>query len=162
MANGVNTTAYRLIIFLLVVVLMSFATATWHFYDLSQKLKTRVDELASSQVMLMVPKEQAGVIANWMQQHPEQIASLLDVVNPVSQGKMTEQQALEKENNKVSEQKEPTNTSPVAPKPLPTEPLKQDTDSKPVAAKVELTSKGVKVVPLEHGGIIITTRKVDD
>ncbi|KFZ36880.1 hypothetical protein HR45_13845 [Shewanella mangrovi] len=161
MADTSANTAYRLTIFLLVVASMALATAAWRFYSQNQQLQQQVDKLQDSQVMLMVPKEQAELIANWMQLHPEQVASLLQAVKPVSKGQMTQQQALDSDNpdtrnnttrepitNQLSEAETADNEAQV---------LTGD-----ALSTIGNIAQGVNVVSLEHGGIIITTRNIDN
>lgn len=56
--------------------------------DLWQKnrqLKADVQQLQSTQVLLMVPDEQAQSIANWLTEHPEQMKAMLTLKAPGEQ-----------------------------------------------------------------------------
>lgn len=159
--NNNAVLGYKLAVFLLSIAVFALATVAWTFFDKSRKLQRQVTNLQASQVMLMVPEEQAATIASWMQQHPQQTASLLDAVKPVAEGTMTQQQALR------AEQQQPLNNrlqsgeaSSLKPKTNKQQgdatPIQQD--AKPKASNID----GMTVVPTEHGGVIITTRDVSE
>ncbi len=78
-----------LIIFLLSIGV--FVTTTLYF-DVRHKntlLLSEVERLQSSQVLLMVPDEQAEVVAKWMAEHPNATQELLSHAKPQQEVKVT-------------------------------------------------------------------------
>jgi len=78
-----------LIIFLLSIGV--FVTTSLYF-DVRHKnelLLSEVERLQSSQVLLMVPDEQAEVVAKWMAEHPEATQVLLSHAKPQQEVKVT-------------------------------------------------------------------------
>ncbi|ABV37648.1 conserved hypothetical protein [Shewanella sediminis HAW-EB3] len=78
-----------LIIFLLSIGV--FVTTTLYF-DVRHKntlLLSEVERLQSSQVLLMVPDEQAEVVAKWMAEHPKATQALLSHAKPQQEVKVT-------------------------------------------------------------------------
>lgn len=78
-----------LIIFLLS---MGFFATTSLYFDVRHKntlLLSEVERLQSSQVLLMVPDEQAEVVAKWMAEHPKATAALLQHAKPQQEVKVT-------------------------------------------------------------------------
>ncbi len=78
-----------LIIFLLS---MGFFATTSLYFDVRHKntlLLSEVERLQSSQVLLMVPDEQAEVVAKWMSEHPKATAELLQHAKPQQEIKVT-------------------------------------------------------------------------
>ncbi|RTR32554.1 hypothetical protein [Shewanella atlantica] len=78
-----------LIIFLLSIGV--FVTTSLYF-DVRHKnelLLSEVERLQSSQVLLMVPDEQAEVVAKWMAEHPKATQALLSHAKPQQEVKVT-------------------------------------------------------------------------
>lgn len=85
MAKEKGKTFSVLIIFLLTIALVVSSSLFW---DMSQKnalLLQEVEQLKKTQVLLMVPDEQAQAVANWMAQHPEATQTLLSQAKPGEQ-----------------------------------------------------------------------------
>ncbi|WP_335903852.1 membrane anchored protein in chemotaxis locus [Shewanella algae] len=143
---------YRLALFLFVVALVVVAALYWDLRQKNRQLSEKVAQLESSQVLLMVPDEQAAIIADWMSRHPQQTASLLDVIRPkVTSG--TGPEALTSANlsvspGDISPERAPGEAGAAVPLPAQTE----DT-------RVTELENGVKVIRLPHGGIRVTTRE---
>ncbi|AZG75127.1 membrane anchored protein in chemotaxis locus [Shewanella livingstonensis] len=118
------------------------------YVDAHQKatlLEQEVVRLTASQVLLMVPEDQAANIANWLTQHPEQTQAII-----ASAGKEQAQSVLFGPGALVGAQV--TNVDKV----------KHDTDA-PAAHNdqeviVSEDAQGVKVIRLPNGGIRVTTR----
>ncbi|WP_028768707.1 hypothetical protein [Shewanella fidelis] len=75
---GASNTQLLLAIFLLSVTTFSFGAL---YFDSQHKVKVltaEVNELTKSQVLLMVPDEQAAVMANWMANNPEFVQGFVD------------------------------------------------------------------------------------
>lgn len=143
---------YRLALFLFLVALVVVAALYWDLRQKNRQLSEKVAQLESSQVLLMVPDEQAAIIADWMSRHPQQTASLLDVIRPkVTSG--TGPEAPTSANLSVS----PGDISPerTQGEAGATVPLPAQTED----AKVTELENGVKVIRLPHGGIRVTTRE---
>ncbi|BCV57484.1 membrane anchored protein in chemotaxis locus [Shewanella algae] len=143
---------YRLALFLFLVALVVVAALYWDLRQKNRQLSEKVAQLESSQVLLMVPDEQAAIIADWMSRHPQQTASLLDVIRPkVTSG--TGPEALTSANlsvpsGDISPERTPGEAGAAVPLPAQTE----DT-------RVTELENGVKVIRLPHGGIRVTTRE---
>ena len=76
--RGASNTLLLLAIFLLSVTAFSFGSL---YFDSQHKVKVltaEVNELTKSQVLLMVPDEQAAVMANWMANNPEFVQGFVD------------------------------------------------------------------------------------
>ncbi|WP_051472587.1 hypothetical protein [Shewanella sp. 38A_GOM-205m] len=143
---------YRLALFLFLVALVVVAALYWDLRQKNRQLSEKVAQLESSQVLLMVPDEQAAIIADWMSRHPQQTASLLDVIRPkVTSG--TEPEAPASTNlsvplGDISPERTPGEAGATAPLPAQIE-----------DARVTELENGVKVIRLPHGGIRVTTRE---
>ncbi|MGX2952963.1 hypothetical protein ACWAU3_08055 [Shewanella sp. JL219SE-S6] len=100
----------------------------------------------------MVPDEQAAIIADWMSRHPQQTASLLDVIRPkVTSGTGPEAPTsanLSVPPGDISPERTQGEAGAAVPLPAQTE----DT-------RVTELENGVKVIRLPHGGIRVTTRE---
>jgi hypothetical protein len=97
-------------------------------------LNEEVSQLKQSQVLLMVPDDQAVVIADWLEKHPKQTNALIDMfaTAPIKEGLQVEDEAVKF-------------------KPTPQQHEKN-------SVLVSETEDGVKVIKLPHGGIRVTTR----
>lgn len=161
MAKETANTGYRLTIFLLSIAVLLFATLTWQYFDKSRQLAAQVEQLKTSQIMLMVPEQHAAAIAQWMEQHPQQTASLLEVVKPVVEGKLTQPEALARQQD-AGRGVSNAPSAGLAPQPL-TEKM-QNVSEEPSTPRQEPQASslpnGVTVAPTAHGGVIITTRDV--
>ncbi|PST65118.1 membrane anchored protein in chemotaxis locus [Shewanella algae] len=143
---------YRLALFLFLVALVVVAALYWDLRQKNRQLSEKVAQLESSQVLLMVPDEQAAIIADWMSRHPQQTASLLDVIRP----KVTSRTGPEAPTSAnlsvppgdISPERTPGEAGAAVPLPAQTE----DT-------RVTELENGVKVIRLPHGGIRVTTRE---
>ena len=143
---------YRLALFLFLVALVVVAALYWDLRQKNRQLSEKVAQLESSQVLLMVPDEQAAIIADWMSRHPQQTASLLDVIRP----KVTSRTGPEAPTSAnlsvppgdISPERTPGEAGATVPLPAQTE----DT-------RVTELENGVKVIRLPHGGIRVTTRE---
>ncbi|MFV7666746.1 membrane anchored protein in chemotaxis locus [Shewanella algae] len=143
---------YRLALFLFLVALVVVAALYWDLRQKNRQLSEKVAQLESSQVLLMVPDEQAAIIADWMSSHPQQTASLLDVIRPkVTSGTEPEAQTSTKLSvspGDISPERTRGEAGATVPLPAQTE-----------DARVTELENGVKVIRLPHGGIRVTTRE---
>lgn len=135
------STMQLLVMFLLSVAAVVFASLYFDANNKNKALKQEVSRLEASQVLLMVPDEHAQDIANWLASHPEQTQSII---------KMSEQpeQPLVAIGPAVNEST-----------PLPEAQQNQvdSTTNEPVVVSED--ENGVKVIRLPHGGIRVTTRE---
>lgn len=143
---------YRLALFLFLVALVVVAALYWDLRQKNRQLSEKVAQLESSQVLLMVPDEQAAIIADWMSRHPQQTASLLDVIRPkMTSGTEPEAQTSTKLSvspGDISPERTQGEAGATVPLPAQTE-----------DARVTELENGVKVIRLPHGGIRVTTRE---
>ncbi|QDE31913.1 MULTISPECIES: membrane anchored protein in chemotaxis locus [Shewanella] len=108
-------------------------------------LEQDVLRLTASQVLLMVPEDQAANIAHWLTQHPEQTQAMIS-----------------------SARKDQTQSVLLGPGALDSESLtevdntKNDTDASAELKRQDVivseNAQGVKVIRLSNGGIRVTTR----
>lgn len=131
-----------LVVFLLVIAVVLLAGL---YFDTAKKNRALTEEvklLKSSQVLLMVPDEQAEDIAKWLTQHPEKTKALARKAASGESIKLTLGPGVS-----VSAEMETVNVpTPVA-----------VTQQKQIVENAE----GVKVIILPHGGIRVTTREAE-
>ncbi|GGZ40949.1 hypothetical protein C8J23_12073 [Shewanella chilikensis] len=154
--NETRILGYRLALFLCLVALLVVAALYWDLRQKNRQLSEEVTQLESSQVLLMVPDEQAAIIADWMSRHPQQTASLLDVIRPkVASGAETaadvSPQVQAPRAAVAAENPEKITVQGTAVTPAP----QAETED----ARVTELENGVKVIRLPHGGIRVTTRE---
>ena len=140
---------YRLALFLFFILLILVTALYWDLRQKNRQLSEQVIQLESSQVLLMVPDEQAAIIADWMSRHPQQTASLLDVIKPkVASGiDVTTAVSPHTQTSQTLVSGEVIKAGDVA-----------DTEIPQQVPETELEN-GVKVIRLPHGGIRVTTRE---
>lgn len=132
-------------VLLLFVLVLITVVMTGLYLDLRHKfsaLEEKNRELADSQVLLMVPDDQAEALARWLETHPNETQRLL--------------QRVETKANSADEKP--------AGEELPVSPKSNDNQASeiPEALVPEVISEnedGVKVIVLPHGGIRVTTRE---
>ncbi|WP_299791270.1 hypothetical protein [uncultured Shewanella sp.] len=78
-----------LIIFLLSIGVFVSTTLYFDVRHKNELLLSEVERLKSSQVLLMVPDEQAEVVAKWMAEHPKATQALLSHAKPQQEVKVT-------------------------------------------------------------------------
>nr|WP_303648362.1 membrane anchored protein in chemotaxis locus [Shewanella metallivivens] len=103
-----------------------------------------IEQLKSSQVLLMVPEEQAANIASWLSQHPEQTQAIIET------GTQDEAQSVligPGVNNAAESQDSHLLQSPDSAQTFQTQEV-----------IVSENAQGVKVISLPNGGIRVTTR----
>ncbi|MCL1123863.1 hypothetical protein [Shewanella surugensis] len=152
-----------LLSFLLLVTSVTFGGLYFDTWQKNNRLNKQVHDLQQSQILLSVPKEQASVIAHWMNAHPEYVEAM------VSQAQV--EQALQLEDSTS------ITSVPIASKESMIEKLGINVTvmNKAVMNKSAMThhtikpaiqssrviaesEEGVKIIALPHGGIRITTR----
>ncbi|MBW8185183.1 hypothetical protein [Shewanella nanhaiensis] len=88
-SKGKFSTFSILIIFLLSVAVFVFASLYLETRHKNELLVLEVQRLESSQVLLMVPDEQAEVVAKWMSENPEATKALLEQAKPKQEVKVS-------------------------------------------------------------------------
>ena len=143
-----------LLVFLLTLACVVFASLYVDVYRKNKQLLLDVKRLESTQVLLMVPDDQAAEIAQWLETHPDQTQAII---------KMSKQ-------SNIDDTHLTSKVAPVEPKTTDSDVTSITTDSSnhdnsnnndnnvstPVI--VSENENGVKVIKLPHGGIIVTTR----
>ncbi len=121
----------KLALFLLTTAFLSVATLYFEVNKENRELKKQVETLKASQVLLMVPDEQADALSEWLNSHPESIETLL----------------------KQKKDDKPELPQNVEPKNM------KSVDIKNSQAQLSFGSEEIKTYKLPHGGIRVTTRK---
>lgn len=83
--RGKAGTFPTLLIFLLTLGVLVLSSLYFELHQKNALLLLEVDRLKQSQVLLMVPDDQAQAVANWMAQHPEATQTLLSKAKPGQQ-----------------------------------------------------------------------------
>lgn len=138
MASEEGRIQLMLALFLMTVAIFVLAGLSTDLYRKNEVLKLDVQRLENSQVLLMVPDEQAELIANWLEQHPAQTQSLINMVA--------------QKQPQVGETKTVTKVQAASEVP-------KNTSGNTLESESE---DGVKVIKLPHGGIRVTTRDEAD
>ncbi|WP_441347617.1 membrane anchored protein in chemotaxis locus [Shewanella sp. Shew256] len=167
------STNMLLIIVLMAIAILCLAALSLDYHRKIMALRDDVKRLESTQILLMVPDEQAQAIASWLASHPDQTKAMLKLASPGEQKAVT----LGPETFSAPETKIP----PTLEKPADDKPLQQATvDPVPELLRPETSSvlstaaqsqsnnvpvvisenaDGVKVISLPNGGIRVTTRE---
>ncbi len=171
-----------LVFVLMAIAIISLAALSLDYSYKISLLREDVKRLESSQVLLMVPDEQAKPIADWLASHPDQTKALLKLATPgepkqITLGPESEPNSavppLLEKNTKSADPASLSQTpntgqilSPLAPK-TSADPSSnfQVTDTIGQTAEqpiiISESADGVKVISLPNGGIRITTREAD-
>ncbi|GIU46113.1 membrane anchored protein in chemotaxis locus [Shewanella algidipiscicola] len=155
MAKQQPSTTLLLWLFLLT---MSTVVTGALYFDMRHKnslLEAQITELENSQVLLMVPEEQAQPLADWMAANPKVTQSIIDQAKPGSQVRVEMGGAAPPshlDNNVKALTMPPPNTTAV-----------HGSENSDVVIKIQAdelpeSKDGVKVITLPHGGIRVTTR----
>lgn len=124
-------------------------------WQVNKALSAEVAELKASQVMLMVPDNQAQQLSDWLGDNPEQVDELIRMAR--------ESEQLQVEVEGDFEPSPGFEHKPIVAEPAPLKPQPQSgkaTGELQSAVSVESVSEqGVKIIRLPHGGIRVTTRE---
>lgn len=87
MANSLKGISTSIALFMLFMAIAIFCLGgiSIDLWQKNRQLKADVQQLQSTQVLLMVPDEQAQSIANWLTEHPEQMKAMLTLKAPGEQ-----------------------------------------------------------------------------
>ncbi|GGP45414.1 membrane anchored protein in chemotaxis locus [Shewanella saliphila] len=138
------STKLMLVLFLCCIAIIVLASL---YVDSRRKMALmtqEIEQLKSSQVLLMVPEEQAANIANWLSQHPEQTQAIIKT------GTQDEAKSVLIGPGAINDVESQDNHLP------------QSSDSAQTFQTQEVivseNAQGVKVISLPNGGIRVTTR----
>lgn len=159
-----------LIMVLMGIAIVCLGALSLDYHRKINLLRDEVKRLESTQVLLMVPDEQAEAIATWLASHPDQTKAMLKLASPGEQKAVTLgpetltapednippllDKALDKSLDKSSEQNQ-TQT------PLMPEQSNTINSTGTVPVIISENADGVKIISLPNGGIRVTTREGD-
>lgn len=161
-----------LIMVLMGIAIVCLGALSLDYHRKISLLRDEVKRLESTQVLLMVPDEQAEAIATWLASHPDQTKAMLKLASPGEQKAVTlgpETLTAPEDNipplldksldksptmDKSSEQNQ-TQT------PLMLEQPNTTNGSGTVPVIISENADGVKIISLPNGGIRVTTREGD-
>lgn len=159
-----------LIMVLMGIAIVCLGALSLDYHRKISLLRDEVKRLESTQVLLMVPDEQAEAIATWLASHPDQTKAMLKLASPGEQKAVTLgpetltapednippllDKALDKSLDKSSEQNQ-TQT------PLMPEQSNTTNSTGTVPVIISENADGVKIISLPNGGIRVTTREGD-
>lgn len=150
-----------LISFLLLVTSVTFGGLYLDTWQKNNRLSEQVNTLKQSQVLLSVPEEQASIIVNWMNTHPEYIEGMLKQAKSTAETSGVE---VASQPFKGLISIDGTKKGPDTPIENIAATAEEETKGVVHSAKVksakviEESAEGVKTIALPHGGIRITTR----
>ncbi|WP_041510686.1 hypothetical protein [Shewanella sp. cp20] len=170
--QGVSTTVLLLFFLLLVSSLVTGSL----YLDLRHKnglLEDKIAQLEKTQVLLMVPDEQAEALADWMENNPEFTQSIIKQAEPGSQVRVEigpeVPESIARHEPKSLPLDGQDELTPLLPMEAPsqseqkvastTDKAQQSGQGPSQAVKLSEDKDGVKVISLPHGGIRVTTRE---
>ncbi|WP_394496127.1 membrane anchored protein in chemotaxis locus [Shewanella sp. ENK2] len=145
-ASHSMSTQHMLVVFLLVIGVIALGALYFDLAKENRELTKQVEELKASQVLLMVPDEQAADIANWLAKYPDQTKALAARAADGEGITMT-----------FGPGSDAVSSQPAAN----TNAEQQFSNSVISNGVVTENAQGVKVITLPHGGIRVTTREVE-
>lgn len=165
-----------LIILLMGIAILVLGALSLDYRRKNSLLQADVKRLESTQVLLMVPDEQAEAIATWLASHPDQTKAMLQLASPGEQkavaiGPVLVQHSLPpllgEQDAEIHTAKEITNPESSIPQQLQAPEHDIKAASQAIAPKnsamlpvvISENAEGVKVISLPNGGIRVTTRE---
>jgi hypothetical protein len=141
----------NLVMFLLTIAVIFFAGLYFDTLRKKELLEADVARLESTQVLLMVPDEQAEDIANWLKQHPDQTDAIIEFAS--SNNSDTNNKSVVLGPDVQSEKTDSTAATKL-----------EANNIKSLQSDVIISENedGVKVISLPNGGIRVTTRELDE
>ena len=131
---------FKLALFLITTAFLSVSALYFDLRKQNADLLHKVETLKASQVLLVVPDEQADALSEWLNSHPESIETLIrQGKDKGQQGVNTDQELMSKPLSESSDKKTDNKSSQAIP----------DND---------FSSEEIKTYKLPHGGIRVTTR----
>ena len=161
-----------LIILLMAIAILCLGALSLDYRHKNSLLREDIKRLESTQVLLMVPDEQAEAIATWLASHPDQTKAMLQLAAPGEQkavaiGPESTQIVIPHLLGKQSAAKHKANLQPLVPTLLQTPEAEVKAATSPIEPNkaqmlpvvISENADGVKVISLPNGGIRVTTRK---
>ncbi|MGI2216203.1 membrane anchored protein in chemotaxis locus [Shewanella baltica] len=161
-----------LIILLMAIAILCLGALSLDYRHKNSLLREDIKRLESTQVLLMVPDEQAEAIATWLASHPDQTKAMLQLAAPGEQkavaiGPEPAQIGIPPLLGKQSAAKDNANQQPLVPTLLQTPEAEVKAAISPIEPNkaqmlpvvISENADGVKVISLPNGGIRVTTRK---
>ncbi|MGR3970798.1 membrane anchored protein in chemotaxis locus [Shewanella sp. 1180_01] len=167
-----------LIILLMAIAILCLGALSLDYRHKNSLLREDIKRLESTQVLLMVPDEQAEAIATWLASHPEQTKAMLQLAAPGEQKavaigpestQISVPPLLGKQSAAMDTAKDNANQQPLVPTLLQTPEAEAEVKAaiSPIEPKnaqmlpvvISENADGVKVISLPNGGIRVTTRK---
>lgn len=165
-----------LIILLMAIAILCLGALSLDYRHKNSLLREDIKRLESTQVLLMVPDEQAEAIATWLASHPDQTKAMLQLAAPGEQkavaiGPEPTQigipPLLGKQSAAMDTAKDKANQQPLVPTLLQTPEAEVKAATSPIEPNkaqmlpvvISENADGVKVISLPNGGIRVTTRK---
>ncbi|MGI2259467.1 hypothetical protein [Shewanella sp. GXUN23E] len=147
---------------LALVLAVCIGTLSWtgfmlvKLWDTNARLHAEVNSLKSSQVMLMVPDEQAQQLSDWLGANPQRVEELINMARKGERLNVeieAETPAL-KQHSEGGADEQPNIRDDNA------QPQVGDNRAPSTAITIEsVDAQGIKVIRLPHGGIRVTTRE---
>ena len=123
-------------------------------WDVNNKLRSQVAELKASQVMLMVPDDQAQQLSDWLGKNPDQVDELIDMARQ----KESLSVEIEPDTDIILAGENQSDSSVTSQIPPQGEVSVQRVSGQGDTLE-SVNDKGIKVIRLPHGGIRVTTRE---
>lgn len=165
-----------LIILLMAIAILCLGALSLDYRHRNSLLREDIKRLESTQVLLMVPDEQAEAIATWLASHPDQTKAMLQLAAPGEQKavaigpestQISVPPLLGKQSAAMDTAKDKANQQPLVPTLLQTPEAEVKAATSPIESNkaqmlpvvISENADGVKVISLPNGGIRVTTRK---
>ncbi|MGL6124654.1 MAG: membrane anchored protein in chemotaxis locus [Shewanella sp.] len=152
-----------LIMLLMGIAILVLGALSLDYRRKNSLLQAEIKRLESSQVLLMVPDEQAEAIATWLSSHPDQTSAMLQLASPgerkaveigpnvpLNAPPLLDKQSVVGDNDTTKQHAEGVN---------PASMLTEPKNAAILPVVVSENADGVKVISLPNGGIRVTTRK---
>lgn len=158
-----------LIMVLMGIAIVCLGALSLDYHRKISLLRDDVKRLESTQVLLMVPDEQAEAIATWLASHPDQTKAMLKLASPGEQKAVTlgpetlttpGPPLLDKSLDKSPTMGTPPEHNQIQTPLMPEQPNTTN-GSGPVPVIISENADGVKIISLPNGGIRVTTREGD-
>lgn len=147
--RGAMSTLSLLLTFLLSITTFTFGSLYFEQVHKVKSLSAEVKQLKQSQVLLMVPDEQAEAMANWMANNPHFVQSFVDkakqgesTVLPIGPGIQQKQSDQEKTKGLMMPDAGSASKSELEPKPKPKHKQAPESSNRLTPAKVNPASSG--------------------
>ncbi|MGL4713104.1 MAG: membrane anchored protein in chemotaxis locus [Shewanella sp.] len=166
-----------LIMLLMGITILVLGALSLDYRRKNSLLQAEVKRLESSQVLLMVPDEQAEAIATWLSSHPDQTKVMLQLASPgerkaveigpnvpLNVPPLLDKQSAVGDNDTTKHHAEqefsiPTHLQVPAARVNSASMLTEPKNAAMLPVVISENADGVKVISLPNGGIRVTTRK---